>query len=189
LKIPQIQIRQQYAQLDITAELGHYSMEQPRAEQEIRTKPAQLDIEQAVSTLRVDQERAWKAYNGGPALEMNRQIYSQMPGILLEGISRRVQEGHRKAAFHIPGNTIKNIKGSTWDRDTFVEFRGPASFDNVDVRFDRKEANYNYTEGSVDINVQVRHPNVEYVRGPLNIAMKQYAKVEIIPPVIERFLG
>lgn len=189
MSIPQIQIHQQPSILSIAADLGSYSMEQPRAEQTIRSAPAKLDIRQPVSTLEVDQKRAWKAYNGGPALEMNQQIYSQLSSLFLQGIARRMQEGHQMASIHIPGNTIANIKGKAWDRDDFVEFRGPASFDNVDIRFDLQKAEYQYVEGSLEIDVQVRRPEVEYTRGRLDIAVQQYAKVEITPPSFEQWMG
>ncbi|MFB8376753.1 DUF6470 family protein [Paenibacillus taichungensis] len=189
MSIPQIQIHQQPSILSIVAELGSYSIEQPRAEQTIRSTTTQLNIRQPVSTLEVDQKRAWKAYNGGPALEMNQQIYSQLSSLFLQGIARRMQEGHQMASIHIPGNTIANIKGKAWDRDDFVEFRGPASFDNVDIRFDLQKAEYQYVEGSLEIDVQVRRPEVEYTRGRLDIAVQQYAKVEITPPSFEQWMG
>lgn len=180
-----IQIRQKPALLGIEAGLGEYSMRQPRASLSISTTPGQFDIQHTDPRLTVDQSKAWAAYNGGPPLEMNQRIYSGIREIFLQGIAHRVEQGNRIAAIHQPGNTIAEVFGRDTGIPALPEFRGPASVDNVDIRFDITPIQIEYREGTTDIQAQANPPEVEYHRGKLNIYMRQYQSVEIIPPELD----
>lgn len=133
----------------------------------IESKRAELSIKQPRPELEINQHEAWRAYNGGTALEMNQQIYSQLPALFLEGLAKRVEQGNRMAQFHLPENSIAEIYGQDWKRDPFVEFRAPASYDNV------------------SIHVEPHRPEIEYNPGYLNVYVKQYDAIRFIPPTIE----
>lgn len=183
--IPHIQIERQPALLEVQSRKAELSIRQPRPEFEIETSHAKMDITQPRPELEIDQHQAWRAYNGGTALEMNQQIYSELPALFLEGIAKRVEQGNRMAEFHLPGNSIAEIYGSDWKRDPFVEFRAPASYDNVSIHVERREPQVNIEPVPPSITAQAHTPEIEYHPGNLDIRVKQYGSIRIIPPQID----
>ncbi|WJH36312.1 DUF6470 family protein [Paenibacillus sp. CC-CFT747] len=185
VSIPQLQIRQQYGRIGIDADPGRQSIEQPKAEVQIKTTPAKLDIHSPQGELEIDQSRAWDALGKGNILESMHRIYSQAHEILLQGIAHRVEYGNRLADISKPGNPIAdNAEQEAYHFPEF-DYYGPASMDNVDIRYTAHKPEIQVTEGRVDINVIPHKPVIEYIRGKLDIYMQQYPKVEYIPPTID----
>lgn len=144
-----------------------------------------MDIRQPRPELEINQHEAWRAYNGGTALEMNRQIYTELPALFLEALAKRVEQGNRMAQFHLPGNSIAEIYGQDWKRDPFVEFRAPASFDNVSVHVEPHRPEINIEPVKPLITSKQHSPGIEYNPGYLNVYVKQYDSIRFIPPTIE----
>ncbi|WDH98287.1 DUF6470 family protein [Paenibacillus urinalis] len=184
--IPILQIRQQPGRIGMDADLGQYSIRQPKADLQIKSNPALLTIDQHQPELIVDSSRAKAAFTGGPHLEMTQRLYSNVKQIFLEGIAKRVEEGNRMAEFFKPGNTIVEVYGKSQPLPVLGEFRGEASIDNVDVRFNVRPVDIEIEKSPVEFNVQVNKPEIEYNRGKLDIYMMQYPSVEFIPPEIDR---
>lgn len=180
-----LQIRQTSGQIGIDADPGRFSIRQPKAELQITTQPGRLEVQSHHPVLQVDQSRAFAAYNGGPTLEMNQRIYSQLPSMFLQALAKRVEQGNRAAAIHIPGNTIAEIYGQDWRPVPFPEMRGEASLDNVDVRVQTSPPDIRYTPAQVDLQVVVNKPEISYARGKLDIYMKQYPSIQFIPPALD----
>lgn len=86
---PILQIRQSPAVIGIDADLGTYSITQPKAEVDITTTPGKLTVQSFRPELTIDQSRAWAAYNGGNMLDMNKRIYSGIQHLYLQGIAKR----------------------------------------------------------------------------------------------------
>ncbi|AIQ55156.1 DUF6470 family protein [Paenibacillus sp. FSL R7-0331] len=179
-----LQIRQTPAVINIDADPGTYSISQPKAEVNISTTPGRLDVESSRPKLTIDQSQARAAYNGGTVLEMNERIYSGIQQLYLQGIARRMEQGTRMAEFFKPGNTIAEIYGTDTEPNSFPNPCGPASYDNVDIRFDTSAPQLNYRPAEVNIQVDRHEPEIEYTRGKLDIYMQQYASVEFTPPEI-----
>lgn len=184
--IPMLQIRQQQARIGIDADPGQYSMRQPKADLQIVSKPAVMTIDQHQPELTVDSSRARAAFTGGPHLEMTQRLYSNVKQIFLEGIAKRVEQGNRMAEFFKPGNTVAEVYGKRQPLPVLGEFRGEASFDNVDVRFNVRPVDIEIERSPVEINVQVNKPEIEYNRGKLDIYMMQYPSVQFIPPEMDQ---
>lgn len=180
-----IQIMTQPALLEINWGKAELSIRQPRGELQIETSRAKMDITQPRPELQIDQHEAWRAYNGGTALEMNHQIYSQLPDLFLEGLAKRVEQGNRMANFHLPGNSIGEIYGTDWKRDTFVEFRSPASYDNVNINVIPNRPEIEITPFKPDIQGMQRNPEIDFSPGYVDISVKQYASIKITPPRID----
>ncbi|MBU9706443.1 hypothetical protein KSP24_05800 [Paenibacillus sp. AK121] len=183
--IPMLQIRQTPAILHIDADPGQYSIRQPSADMELKTRRAQLEIHQYQPQLTIDQSAAFSAYNGGNYLEMNNRIYSGLPQIFLQAIAHKVEQGNRMAAIHIPGNTVANVFGEDTETHVLPEFRGPASMDNVDIHVETRAPDITYTPAVSEMHVTVNRPEIEYTRGKLEIYMQQYPSVAYIPPEID----
>jgi hypothetical protein len=187
LQIPRIQISQTSAMLGIDADLGEQSIQQPKADVEIKTVQPKLQINSEQGKLFVDSSRAWDALGRGPALETMSRIYSQAKDIALQGIAKIVQDGNRMAAIHTGENAIAELARESTNDIKFDEFMymGEASVDNVDVRFEPGKLDIQVESGRVELNVQPNRPIVDYHRGKLDIYMQQYPKVEITPPQID----
>ncbi|MFC7678565.1 DUF6470 family protein [Paenibacillus sp. GCM10028914] len=183
--IPQLQVSTQPSSLEISSSKAKLSISQQRPDMEIESPRAKMDITSPRPDMEIDQHQAFRAYNGGTALEMNQQIYSELPSLMLEALAKRVEQGNRMAEFHLPGNSIGEIYGSDWKRDPFIEFRAPASYDNVDIHVNRNEPQINIEPITPRISAQAYTPQIEYHPGSLDIRVKQYASIEITPPQID----
>ncbi|WP_340399611.1 DUF6470 family protein [Paenibacillus sp. FSL H8-0079] len=183
--LPVVQIRTTPSVLSINADLGQFSLRQPKADVQLHTRPAKLTVKSHAPELNVDQSKAFAAYNGGNMIDMNARIYSGIQQIFLQNIANRVQQGDQLAEIHKPGNTIANIIGEDWQGTSFPEMRGPASIDNVDVRVNVRAPELNYTPAVSELNVRVNRPEIEYQRGKLDIYVKQYASIQYTPPAID----
>jgi hypothetical protein len=181
---PILQIRQTPAILGIDADLGAYSITQPKADVIIETTLGEWDIQSFPPELTIDQSRAFAAYNGGNTLDMNKRIYSGIQQLYLQGIARKVEQGNRMAQFFKPGNTIAEVYGTDTEPNSFPETRGPASYDNVDIHFETRAPQIEFRPAKVNIQTEGHRPEIEYNRGKLNIYMQQYASIQFIPPEI-----
>lgn len=186
--IPQLQITTQPSLLEFSSSKAKLSISQQRPDMEIESPRAKMDINSPRPDMEIDQHQAFRAYNGGTALEMNQQIYSELPSLMLEALAKRVEQGNRMAEFHLPGNTIAEIYGSDWKRDPFVEFRAPASYDNVDIHVTRNEPQINIEPITPQISAQAYIPQIDYHPGSLDIRVKQYASIDIVPPQIDMIM-
>ncbi|MFD2703195.1 DUF6470 family protein [Paenibacillus shunpengii] len=184
--IPILQIRQHQGRIGLDADPGQYSISQPKADLQIQSKPAVITINHHQPELIVDSSRARAAYTGGPHLEMTQRLYSNIKQIFLEGIAKRVEQGNRMAEFFKPGNTVAEVYGKSKPLPGLGEFRGEASIDNVDVRFNVRPVDIEIVRSPVEISVQVNKPEIEYNRGKLDIYMMQYPSVQFIPPEMDQ---
>ncbi|MCA0757553.1 hypothetical protein KP806_21050 [Paenibacillus sp. N4] len=188
MQIPQIQIRQQYGKIHIDADNGRQELEQPQAKLEMEQIEPVQHMNTTRAQLEINQDRAWDALALGDNLKTMSTIYSMASDMALRGLERIVEQGNRMAAIHRGGNPIAEMAGD-WQR-TYSEydFRGAASFDNVDITYTPSELTIETTPGRVELNVQVNKPIHHYERGKLEIYMSQYPKLEIIPPQINELI-
>lgn len=181
---PIVQIRQMPAVIGMDSERGTFSINQPKAEVNLSTTPAELTIQSSRSELTIDQSQARAAYDGGSMFDLNKRIYSGIQQLFLQGIARKVDQGNRIAEFFKPGNTIAEVYGIDTEPNSFPEILGPASYDNVNLHFEMSPPQINFKTATLDIQVEINHPEIEYHRGKLNIYMQQYASIQFIPPEI-----
>lgn len=183
IPFPQLQIRQEYAQLGIDADLGTQRMEQPRPTFELRQNHAKLHIRQPLGRFEIDQDRAWDALAVGGNLETMSKIYSMAPEIALKGLRRRVEEGNRMADITIKSNPFAEF-AKDWRRtfEEYAQIAGPASYDNVDLEYIRGDFSLDAELGAIELNARVNQPVHEYTRGKLEIGILKYNLVEITPP-------
>ncbi|MCR2806735.1 DUF6470 family protein [Paenibacillus soyae] len=185
MQIPTLDIRLQHAKLSIDADPGIQDLQQPRASVNMRQVRPEQHFSTTRGTLEIDQEKAWDALALGNNLETMSKIYSQASNIALQGLGRIVEKGNQMAAIHTGGKPIASM-AKEWKR-TFPEmdFRGPASIDNVDVYYTPGNLNIETTPGRVELDVRVNAPIHHYERGKLDIYMSQPPSVIITPPQID----
>ena len=188
MQIPHIQIRQMPARLSIDADIGKQTLEQPRAVIDMSQPRAKQQIRTTRGELDINQDRVWDALGLGNNLDTMLKIYSLSKDLALQGIGNIVEKGNRMAAIHKGGNAIAEL-AYDWRRSfPQFDFRGPASYDNVDFQYRPGKVEIETTPSRVELNVQVKLPIHQYERGRLDIQMGQYPKVEIIPPQLDEYM-
>lgn len=185
LSIPQIQIRQQNAQIGINADLGVLDIKQPKATFEITTERPVMEIHAEKGVLYIDSSKAWDALGHGPALETMNKIYSRVHEVAMQGIAKIVEDGNRLAAIQCGGNAIAEIAKEKGAEFFEFEFMGDASSGNVSMHYVPGNLDIQVEQGKVNITSHPNRPEINYTRGKLDIYMMQYPKVEIIPPQID----
>jgi hypothetical protein len=183
--LPIVQIRTTPSKLNIDADLGQFSIRQPKADIQLSTKPAKLTVQSYPIDFKVDQTKALSAYYGGNMIDMNARIYDGLQQQFLENVADKVREGNQLAKIYEPGNTIANIVGTNWMSKPFPETRTPASYDNVDISIHTQPPDISYEPAASEMNVTVNKPEIQYQRGKLDIYVSQYASIAYTPPAID----
>ncbi|MBB3110494.1 hypothetical protein FHS18_002561 [Paenibacillus phyllosphaerae] len=188
MRIPQIQIHQDYAAIGIRTKPAKQEIEQPQATIDMKQTAAKLDIQQPEGKLEIDQSKARDALALGNNLEMMKRIYQKSADLAIEGIARTVEKGNQMAAIEKGGNPIAE-QAKDW-RKTFPEFafEGQASMDNVDVSYTANKPKINVEKGGVDYNVTPNRAVHRYTPGTTEIYMRQRNSVEITPPRLDTTL-
>lgn len=183
---PQIQIRQQYAQIGFRAEHARLYLQQPKAKMNYVRDPGTMDFRYRPGELEIDQSKAWDALGvGGILLAMNR-LYKQARQAALEGIASIAQRGDRLAAIHKGGDAIvENATIASRQKLYPFEYAGDASYDNVDIRYTPMPAQTIIVAGKMHTIMEKQDLVIHAERGAFRAWMERYASVEIIPPQID----
>lgn len=185
MKLPQIQIQQQYGKIGIQTKNASQEIRQPKATFEMTTTRPQVEIYSPRGELIIDQSRAWDALGVGGNLQTMSRIYAQSKELALQGVANIVEKGNRMAAIHTGEDAISGIAQSQAFRQFELHFLGEASYLNVDIRYTARKPEINVTNGRVNINTHPNRPEVNYNPGKVNIYMLQWPKVEFTPPQID----
>ena len=185
ISFPQIRIRQQFARIGMDADLPRIEQRQPKADMEIRRENPKLHMTSPRGELEIDQSRAWAALGLGGILDAMNRIYGQVREIFLMNLQRKVEQGNRLTEIHTGVNAIAENARELLFRFPEIDYYGPASSDNVDIRYTARQPEIEVEPGTLDIQVRVNRPELVLHRGKLDIYMQQYAHVEIIPPQID----
>lgn len=188
MRIPQIQIHQEYAAIGIQTTPAKQEIEQPEATIDMKQTSATLDIQQPEGKLEIDQSRARDALALGNNLETMKRIYAKASEMALQGVARIVEKGNQMAAIHQGGNPIA-AAAKDWQR-TFPEFafEGPASMDNVDIHYTANKPVIDVQVGGVELNVTPHRAVHNYTPSKAEVYLRQRNAVEITPPVLDTTL-
>lgn len=186
MSVPSIQIRQTHAKIGIETTQGQLEIRQPRPDLELEQVPTKLEMRQPNGELKIDQSRAWDALGRTPILEVMNRIYGQARNIAMDGIARIVEDGNKLAAIHEETNAIADLAQRTTVSFPEMQYAGQASGLNVDIDYTVHKPEINAIQGKVKINSRVNKPQINFHHGNVRIYMRQYPKVEFIPPQIDR---
>ncbi|WP_058300362.1 DUF6470 family protein [Gorillibacterium timonense] len=183
--IPTIQIRQQYARIGIDAEPGFMKISQPQATVEITQAPAVVSIHSEPGRLQIDQSRAWDALGAKNILSTLDRIHSEARNVGWDHVVQIVQQGDRLADLTNPGNTVAEIGKEEALRFREFNYLTEASSGNVAMEYTPSPPVIDVQAGGVDIRVDTHKPEMEYIRGKLDIYVAQQAMLTITPPQID----
>lgn len=185
INLPIVQIRQQHARLHIDADLGRFQIRQPKPELNIQVVKGSYELETPKGDLRIDTGRARDALLVGNHLEFMHRIYTEAFQVGLEGIGRIVEEGNRMA--DIPRN-FDAIPEIAFD-NAFMDFKmvnePPAAYDNVDIDYTANPAKIRIEPNRVQIEAALHRPEIEYIRGKMEIYMDRMNSIRFEPPQLD----
>jgi hypothetical protein len=185
MNFPIVQLRSQPLILGMDSRRAKVEIEQPRADFKMEIKEPGINMESPRGDLQIDQSRAWDALAVGGHLETMNSIFAVVKNIVLQTIGRIASEGDQMAAIHTKRNAIADIAANR-KLDRFeLAFAGHAGPDNVDIRYTARAVEFEPIRGEVQLQAQPNLPRYNYVPGDLGIHVKQYNKLEMIPPQID----
>jgi|HigsolmetaAR203D_1030402.scaffolds.fasta_scaffold01040_8 hypothetical protein len=174
------------AQIGIETQPGGFEIRQRPAEIHMRTTPGKFTFHDSPGKLEIDVSRVWEAFHGGSPLDITKRIYSQIPEIVRQAIVKIVEKGNRMAAVHLPGNPIQEIAYQSLFEDPIpIQYTGPASYDNIDIRYTVEDFRSEFEPWEVQVDVETHRPEITFHRWQVDVYMKQYPSLRIIPPRID----
>jgi hypothetical protein len=186
MRIPTIQIHQQYGKIGINTTPAKQEYKQAPPIYEMTRKPAVLDTTNKPGNLTIDQSRAWEALGKGDIFQFTDRIASESKQLALEGIGKIVAKGNRMADIaHNHEDAISEMAFEGVFEDFKFNYEGPFSSDSVDISYEPLRPEVNYKAGSIDVHAQAFPPEINYTPGNVEIYLLQKPSIEITPPQID----
>ena len=157
MKLPQIQIRTTDIKMDYEITKPVQRIQQPKATQTIEQPAAILEINTTRGQLKIDSSQARRDIGMIGPLESNANYAEEGRQKLLEGISRRVNEGEQ----------MKNNAGKGQGRATIQNIakqnHGPHRPGPYNIKFVPSigSVKINYTPGTTDVNITKQDPKID----------------------------
>lgn len=180
MKIPQIRLQSQMAQIEIHQKSGKQTIQQPKAHLSIRQPKAKLSFQTTPAKVNIDQSQAWAEVNLKNTQQHIEEIAQAGKEAAQEGAQRRAKEGselmrieHKRKPVveQAVNNGFRQLKEISL---TYI----PSPF----------SVNISATYPHLHIDVEPQQPEIEatleppihhYERGVLEIKMKKYQQLNI----------
>lgn len=180
MDIPQIRIETIKGKIDITKRQGQLSIEQPQGELQIEQPQATLNIKKKPGKLTIDQTRAREDVDLKSIRRRNEEFAQVGKQTLLNGISRRIQEGEQLMKIENGFSAIssiakQNIEGKIKQFGLgFIPKTG-----SVNVSYDPGEVKVEFSPNKPKIDYKVIKPTVDFHPDEIVIEMNQYPSLKI----------
>lgn len=173
-----LSIHQTNALIGMESKDSTISMRSPRGELSIEQPKAELNIQSPRGELVIDSSKALDALGIGPHLRFMNNIYSQMDNVLLQAISKIVEDGNRMAQISNPRNAFADLAGDVFLRENPVSYTTQASPLNVDIQYYPNKPTINVEQHRPIINYTPHTPEIQYNPGFLNIYLRQKNSIQ-----------
>ncbi|ELK42374.1 hypothetical protein BAG01nite_23450 [Brevibacillus agri] len=181
MRLPQIQIRQTYAQLGLKITKPVQEIRQPQAELNLRQEPAILDIKQAKGQLSIDTSEARENLDLRSSAQRTRNNADYGRQKVLEAIAQISMEGDRLAAIENKGaNPIVDIsfEESIIYQSREIIAEGSIIGDGIEIRYDLQPAQINVQVRGKKMDPVIHRPVHNYTPGKVEGYMRQWNRVE-----------
>ena len=175
MRIPQIQISQGYAKIDLRIQKPKVEIEQKRADVSITQKPAQLKVERINGSIDVDTTEARANMDLKSVKRRIEEFADLARQDLLEGISSRGADGDRMASIQ---NKADSIGSLAMDKmlETSETYAPP------------DKLNIDWTINKPEITISPNKPTINHIWGNVETYVKQKNWLKIDVPSIELHL-
>lgn len=185
MNIPQIQINITPQKIGLDTELAKLQIKQPKADINTDQEYAKVSITTTSPKINIDQTDAFKALGRVPQTEFIDIITDNYQKTGINGIKKIAEKGEHFQKIHLYNDPIvAHAKNDKVDFSAY-DYVGRASCDNVDIDVRRGDLSMEWSGGTVNSDVQVNKPKLNFINGNVNIYERQKGKVDIIPPKID----
>ncbi|MFF2483657.1 DUF6470 family protein [Paenibacillus sp. NPDC058071] len=175
-----LSIRQTYAAIGMESIQSQQSIRSYRGDQQIEQPSAEMNFKRTPSQLQIDSSEAWGALAKGPHLEWNRQLYSQMKSVFLQGLAQKVQEGHQLAQITNKRNAFADIAKSRSMAGNPVEYvTETPGYDNVRLSYSSGDIETEIIPSPVRYDYTPRKPDIQVEQGKVDIYLRQKNSISI----------
>lgn len=180
--IPQIEIRQQFAQIGLRTRPPDWRIASPPTDLNMRQEQPRVEIRQVLGKLEIDQSEAFAQEGLMSPLELSRSEAARARQVNFDGIAETAQWGDRFAHIEQGGNPIADW---AW-RDVggppdWVPALVPEPF-SVHISYTPARAEIRAQPGRVNLNPAVHPPEVTFRSGTVQVYTRQYASASVTPP-------
>jgi len=190
MRLPQLQIRQTYAQLGLTIHKPIQEIQQPKAELNLRQEPAILEIKQPSGVLTIDTSEAQANMDlRGP---IRRTSDNAQYGYekAMEAIAQISQEGDRLRAIEHKGKPIPDIafEESIMYQNNYTIDRTIG--DGIEIRYEARKPEINVQVRGVRLDPVIHRPIHHYTPGKVEGYIKQWNSIsfDVIGLQIDRWI-
>lgn len=173
-------MKSQNAQIGINRENAKVSIEQPKADVNIKTEHVKVKVESTLVKVEIDQKQAFSESGLKGILELSIDNAKEAMQKNIQESGRIVEEGNQLADIANGSNAIAEIaysKSANKSKHEFNMVTMPTS--GADINVIEGNNDIQVEGGTVDIEVKVNEPVVEYKAGKIEIYIKQKNSLEI----------
>lgn len=154
MRLPQVRLQSQPALISIQQQDAHVEINQPGATQQIEQPTATVRMRTIPSRLTIDQTQAWHDMDLKSAKVRIAEAAQQGKQKVLQGISRRINQGNQLMKIEHGGNPIVSQAVTNGHR--------PEKQFNIGWIPSHFAVKTDYRPAEVDINVTTRQPNIQH---------------------------
>ncbi|GAA4072354.1 DUF6470 family protein [Amphibacillus indicireducens] len=180
MRVPQVRMQSQLAQISIDTQNAHQDIRQPKATQEIEQPSADLSIRTRPGRLTIDQSQAWYDMGLKSAIVSRNDWAREGYQDVMAGIARRVREGTEQMKIENDGNALVAQATRNAHKDQ----------KQINIKFIPSvfSVKTDYQPAQVDIRIEanqplIRHttnkPIMTYTRGQVTTEITQEQKLDI----------
>lgn len=183
MNIPRIQIQQGYSKIGLETVRGQLSIEQPKSILNMSQQSGKLEMRSTDGELHIDQSRARSGAGLARSIEMLERISQNAKSSVVQNIGEIAQAGDRMMAIQDKGSHVfADLAYENTLKDRYMEFRGPVSYDNVDITYTPRTVEMRYTPGGVTFDPEYSKVSMNCTPSSLRayVAQKNYINFSVI---------
>lgn len=180
MQLPQIRIESQMARIQIQQTAGKQEIQQPKAQLSIQQPKADVSMKTTPSRLSIDQTQAWEEMGLMSNSKLIEKFANDAQQSLLEGISRRVQQGTQLMKIENNGNPIVSqaiSNGHDQMKRLGIKFI-PSHF-AVKINYQPSEVKIDVKANRPIIDSKQQKPVINYQSGEVSTSILQYQDLKI----------
>lgn len=175
-----LQINHTWGQLGMQTTPGRFEIKSPGYTLDIQTTLPRVKVEGTVPRIRIDQSRCFAESGLKKPLALTAENAQYSASEMLKNIGRIVEQGNAMADVHKSPNAIAdqamyNAFGQ-FERD-YNMVTMPTS--RPDIQVIEGQLDIQVTKGAVQNNTQIRRTDLNYVRGAVNVYLKQRNQLDM----------
>lgn len=179
MRVPQIAITSQVAQIGMNTIQPLQHIEQPQADMSISQPSADLKITQQPSKLTIDQTLAWKNLDLKSVFKRGDENAQKGFQKAMDYISKESREGDELMNIAKQENTIVKQAARALSHEIHFNTGNVPSSESVKIDYRPSSINIDVTKHEPNIKVQVNEPIHEYKQGSIDIYMRQDPSLKI----------